>query len=169
MLTVWFPRKSLPIHQRVFYGLVPLSMEFSFCIHVYKPALNLAFETQTPVPQYFRWSTLRGYWYFLEPWISKHCILVCIFRKSQTFPSLFRVPYNFLCILKTKMFPGTTFCNKFALLYLEIIVTDNFFFNWRIFEMAFWAGKVFRAFEKWAPVAFCWQLPCWKVYHVLTS
>ena len=33
--------------------------------------------------------------------------------------------YNFLRILRTKMFPGMKFCNKFALSYLEIIVKDQ--------------------------------------------
>ena len=34
---------------------------------------------------------------------------------------------NFLCISKTKTFPGVKFCNKFSLSYLEIIVKGQLF------------------------------------------
>ena len=45
-------------------------------------------------------------------------------------PETFRVYlwcYNFLPISENKTFPGTKFCNKFALSYLEIIVKGQLF------------------------------------------
>ena len=51
--------------------------------------------------------------------------------------------YNFLCILKTKAFAGMKVCQKFALLYLEIIVKDQLYrIVIAVFEMACQTSKV---------------------------
>lgn len=62
---------------------------------------------------------------------------------SETFQAYFGC-YNFLRIVKTKMFPGMKVCNKFALSYLKIIleyqlsrISGSCFKKW-----------LFRTFEK---------------------